>query len=320
MDQIPKSFGPSVTSLGNYDGMHLGHQYLIEQVVERARATGRASAVITFDPHPATLHRPDEALVPIQSLQDRLEAMGAMGLDAVWVQPYTEEFAALTAAQFVQQYLVDGLQATEVVVGHDVRFGAGNQGNLQTMQALGQELDFAVTAIDDQGDREERTVSRFSSSGVRASLAAGDVAHAAQILGRPHRVTGEVVYGDGRGHTLGFPTANLGGVMTGTVPADAVYAGWLIQLELPPDDADKVLPAAISVGTNPTFGGRERRVEAFVPGRIDLKLYGQQVALDFVGRLRHTLEFSTTTALVMQMHDDAAASLRFLALAGRQGG
>jgi len=302
-----------VVSLGNYDGLHLGHRYLVEQVVARAKQTGHLSAVITFDPHPAAIHRPDNGLQPLESLDDRLARLEAIGLDAVLVQPYTLELAALTPAQFVQQFLVDGLGAAEVVVGHDVRFGAANAGNLATMQQLGQAMGFTVTALEDQGDPEDDTVGRFSSTEVRAALAAGDVAHAARVLGRLHRVSGEVVHGDHRGHTLGFPTANLGGQMSGLVPADGVYAGWLLRPSLAPDSPDYRQPAAISIGFNPTFGGKERRVEAFVPGRIDLELYGETVALEFVQRLRHTLEFKTTRALVTQMHDDAAGALRALA-------
>ena len=300
-------------SLGNYDGLHLGHRFVVEQVVARARQTGRRSAVITFDPHPAVLHRPEDGLQQLESLEDRLAGLEAIGLDAVLVQPYTLDLAALSPAEFVKQFLVDGLGATEVVVGQDVRFGSENSGNLTTMQSLGQTMGFTVTALADQGDPDEDTVGRFSSTGIRAALAAGDVAHAARVLGRPHRVSGEVVHGAGRGHTLGFPTANLGGKMSGLVPADGVYAGWLVRPTLVPTDPDFRQPAAISIGTNPTFGGRERRVEAFVPGRIDLELYGEVVALEFVQRLRHTLEFKTTTALVTQMHDDAAAALRALA-------
>jgi riboflavin kinase/FMN adenylyltransferase len=313
IEQVPVGFGPSVASLGNYDGLHLGHSCLVEQVVARASELSLVSAVVTFDPHPATVHQPDCGLIQVQSLEERLAGLEALGLDVVLIQPYTLAFAALSPAEFVQRYFVDGLQASEVVVGQDVRFGAGNQGDLATMIQLGQELGFLVTALEDQGDKEDERASRFSSSDVRAALAVGDVAQAARILGRAHQVSGVVVHGDGRGHTLGFPTANLGGQMSGMVPADGVYAGWLVRPGLPPGHLDKVLPAAISIGTNPTFGGRERRVEAFVPGRVDLELYGESVALRFTQRLRHTLEFQSTNALVTQMHDDAAAALRALA-------
>ena len=320
LSQVPADFGPSVASLGNYDGLHRGHQYLIEQVVTIATQTGRSSAVITFDPHPVTVRNPLAGLAQVQSLEERLRGLATLGVDAVLVQPYTLEFAAISPAEFVRRYLVDGLRATEVVVGHDVRFGAGAAGSLATMVELGKELGFAVTALDDQGHKEDESLSRFSSSDVRAALAAGDVTHAARVLGRGHRVSGVVVHGDHRGHTLGFPTANLGGPISGFVPADGVYAGWLVRPTLPPGHPDKVLPAAISIGTNPTFGGHERRVEAFVPGRIDLQLYDEPVAVEFTRRLRHTLEFKTATALVTQMHDDAATALRVLAQTTRPAG
>jgi riboflavin kinase/FMN adenylyltransferase len=302
-----------VVSLGNYDGMHRGHQFLITQLVAKAQAQGLKSAAITFEPHPAQVHRPEAGLVRLQPLEARLAAMAELGLDAVLVEPYNLEFAALTPFEFVQRYLVQALGAVEVVVGHDVRFGAGNSGDLAELRGIGQQLNFTVTALDDQGDADESTPTRWSSTQVRESLAQGDAAHAGRILGRPHRMTGTVVHGDGRGHTLGFPTANLGGEMTGLIPADGVYAGWLERLDRPEGQADRRFPAAISVGTNPTFGGTVRRVEAFVPGRIDLELYGERVAVDFAARLRHTLNFSSVTALVTQLHDDAAQALRVLA-------
>jgi riboflavin kinase/FMN adenylyltransferase len=166
--------------------------------------------------------------------------------------------------------------------------------------------------VPDQTDPEDHALPRFSSSAIRAALAGGDVDQAARILGRCHRVSGQVVHGDARGRKLGFPTANLGGRVTGLIPADGIYAGYLVRLGLPEGQVDQTLPVAISIGTNPTFGGRERRVEAYVPGRVDLDLYGEEVAVEFVGRLRHTLTFSSTAALITQMHDDAQAALRAL--------
>jgi riboflavin kinase/FMN adenylyltransferase len=292
--------------------MHLGHRLLVATVVERAQAGGARSVVVTFDPHPLSVHRPDGAPVQLQSLADRLDALAALGVDIVLVVPYTLEFSQLTPEQFVRRYLVEAMHATEVVVGQDIRFGAGNSGDLATMQALGQRFGFTVTALNDQGDPEDHSLRRWSSSGVRAALADGDVGQAARILGRYHQVRGRVVPGDKRGRQLGFPTANLGGEVTGLIPADGVYAGYLIRDGLPAGAPDRRLPAAISVGTNPTFDGAERRVEAHAIGRKDLDLYGEDVTVEFWERLRHTLAFTTTEALVTQMRDDIQAAARVL--------
>jgi riboflavin kinase/FMN adenylyltransferase len=153
---------------------------------------------------------------------------------------------------------------------------------------------------------------------VRELLAQGDVDEAARVLGRPHRVSGTVVHGEARGRGLGFPTANLGGQISGMVPAPGVYVAWLTRLTLPEGASDRVLPAAVSIGANPTFGGVERRIEAHVPGRADLDLYGEVIALDFVAWLRHVLAFSDPQALVAQMRDDVSAAGRALR-AGRGG-
>jgi riboflavin kinase/FMN adenylyltransferase len=292
--------------------MHRGHQFLIERVVGRARVQGAKAVAITFYPHPSSVHRPERGMVQLQPLRERLAALEAIGLDGVMVIPYSFEFSRLTTEEFVQVYLVDALGACEVVVGQDIHFGADHSGDLRTMRELGRQMGFAVTAVGDQGDPEDSGHSRWSSSGARQALAEGDAAEAARILGRPHRVVGRVVHGDGRGRGLGFPTANLGGQVTGLVPQDGVYAGYLVRLGLPEGAVDRVLPAAVSVGVNPTFAGNDRRVEAFVLGRDDLDLYGETVAAEFVARLRHTLAFTTPEALITQMRDDAAAAARIL--------
>ncbi|MDR2565236.1 MAG: bifunctional riboflavin kinase/FAD synthetase [Bifidobacteriaceae bacterium] len=310
---VPADFGPSVVTLGNFDGMHRGHQFLVGEVARRARARGAKAVAVTFYPHPVSVHRPDRGLVQLQPLAERLEALEAIGLDAVLVAPYSLEFSRLSPRQFAESYLVEGLRTAEVVVGQDIHFGADNSGDLGTMRELGAELGFDVVAIGDQGDPEDRRQARWSSSAVRQALENGDAAEAARVLGRLHRVVGQVVRGDGRGRGLGFPTANLGGHVTGLIPQDGVYAGYLIRVGLPEGTPDRVLPAAISIGVNPTFAGRERRVEAYVLGRDDLELYGETVAVDFVARLRHTLTFSTQQALITQMHDDSAAASRVLA-------
>ncbi|CAM3593245.1 bifunctional riboflavin kinase/FAD synthetase [Isoptericola cucumis] len=309
LEQVPGGFGPSVVTIGNFDGVHRGHQAVLERLVRLARADGRQAVALTFDPHPAVVHRPDSAPDLLTGLTDRLDLLARTGLDAVLVAPYTLELAAQTPEEFVTRYLVDGLGARSVVVGHDVRFGKGNVGTLATMVELGREHGFEVVAIDDVGDclpAADGAGQRWSSSAARALLAEGDVAQAAEILGRPHRVRGTVVHGDARGRELGFPTANLGGI-EGMVPADGVYAGRLLRpglAQAEPGHPDADLPAAISIGTNPTFDGVERRVEAYVLDRTDLDLYGEPVVLELVERLRPTLRFDGIDPLVAQMRTD----------------
>lgn len=307
----------AVVTIGNFDGVHRGHQAVLGRVVQLARADGRAAIAVTFDPHPAQVHRPDEAPELLTGLEDRLDLLARTGLDGALVLPYTLDLAALTPEEFVSRYLVEGLRARTVVVGHDVRFGKGNSGSLATMVELGGTHGFEVVAVDDVGECRPHPggLPRWSSSAARALLAEGDVAGAADVLGRPHRVRGVVVHGDARGRELGFPTANLGAVQ-GMVPADGVYAGRLRRPELAarePRHPGRVLPAAVSIGTNPTFDGVERRVEAYVLDRDDLDLYGEQVVVELVERLRPTVRFESVGALVEQMHvdvDQARALLR----------
>ena len=276
LSQVPEGFGPSVVTIGNFDGVHRGHRSVLGRMVATAHAIGGAAIAVTFHPHPAQVHRPDQAPPLITGLADRLELLEQTGIDAVLVIAYTPEFAAATAEDFVRTYLVEGLGARVVVVGHDVRFGRGNAGDLATMTELGRRYGFDVEVRGDvRGPVDPDR--RWSSTWVRELLAAGDVERAAEILGRPHRVRGVVVHGDARGRTLGFPTANLGEDATGVVPADGVYAGWMRRVGHPPDSPDGYLPVAISVGTNPTFEGARRRVEAHVPCRSDLELYGEEV-------------------------------------------
>jgi riboflavin kinase/FMN adenylyltransferase len=342
--EVPAGFGPSVVTLGNFDGVHRGHRQVLARMVADARAVGAQAVAVTFDPHPAQVHRPDQAPPLLTGVEDRLELLEETGLDAVLVLRYTLDFARQTPEEFVSRCLVHCLNARTVVVGRDVRFGWENAGDLSTMVELGERYGFTVEVIEDQAadpalgeersadpDADEVTRAeaehlrhvaeplhrRWSSTWVRELLAAGRVAEAAEVLGRPHRMRGVVVHGDARGRELGYPTANLAPTSAGMVPADGVYAGWLQVTREPdgaapaarPDDAadGARLPAAISVGTNPTFDGVERRVEAYVLDRTDLELYDREVVLEFVSRVRPTLRFDSVDALVATMHDDVEA-------------
>ncbi len=301
LDDIPADLGPTVVAMGNFDGVHRGHQALLGRVVDEARAREASPVAITFDPHPLAVLHPERAPQPIADLSTRLDRIAAADIAATLVLPFTRELAALTPREFVEDVFVRRLRARAVVCGRDTRFGVRNSGDVDTLRELGAELGFAVVVLDDVGDG-----ARWSSTGIRTALADGDVTAAANTLGRPHSVRGTVVHGFQRGRELGFPTANLSQDATGLIPADGVYAGYLWRPELPTSDADHRMPAAISVGTNPTFDGTQRTVEAYVLDRTDLDLYDEEVVVEFVERLRGTVRFEGIEPLIDQMNDDVA--------------
>jgi riboflavin kinase/FMN adenylyltransferase len=316
LSSVPAGFGPSVVTIGNFDGVHRGHRALLGTVAAAARARGLPSVAVTFEPHPVAVLFPERAPAVLTDPEHRLELLAGAGLDAVLVLEFTREFAQWSPERFVREVFADALHARLVVVGADTRFGARNSGDVTTLRELGAALGFEVETV---GEFRPETgpPRRWSSTWVRELLAEGDVAGAAQVLGRPHRVTGVVVHGDHRGRELGYPTANLAQDAVGQVPADGVYAGRLVRPSLPSGHPDAVLPAAVSVGTNPTFDGAERRVEAYVLDRTDLDLYGERLAVEFVERLRPTLRFDGVDALVTQMSLDVARCREVLGVPAR---
>jgi len=296
----------AVVTLGNFDGVHRGHQSLLGAAARLARERGERSIAVTFDPHPVAVLHPDRAPEQITDPEYRMALMAHCGLDVTVMLPFTYEFAQLSPEEFVRDVLVQALGAAVVLVGEDTRFGVNNSGDIQTMRTLGHAYGFEVRTHDIAGDQSEGR-RLWSSSAVRRALRAGSVHVAAEILGRLHRVCGTVVHGHHRGRELGYPTANLGPDRAGMVPADGVYAGWLERVDRAPDDEDRRLPAAISVGTNPTFTDvPERTAEAYVLDRLDLDLYDETVGVDFVCRLRGNSRFDTVDELREQMARDVA--------------
>jgi riboflavin kinase / FMN adenylyltransferase len=301
---VPSDLGRTVVTLGNFDGVHRGHRAVLGQLVDQARQRAAASVVVTFHPHPVAVLFPDRAPTQLTSLDQRLALIAASGVDATLVLEFTHEFAHQSPQEFVESVFVDALHASVVIVGQDTRFGWRNSGNVDTLRDLGAQSDFEVVVLADLGEGQ-----RWSSTMARALLAEGDVEGAATVLGRPPRVCGTVVHGDHRGRELGFPTANLGADVEGLIPADGVYAGWLTRVDRPANGSvtvDRVLPAAVSIGTNPTFDGVERRVEGYVLDRTDLDLYGERVCYELVRRLRPTLRYEGIEPLVRQMNEDVA--------------
>ena len=300
LDEVPADLGRTAVVIGNFDGVHLGHQHVVRRAREVADAEDLRVVAVTFDPHPMAVLRPDHAPVTLTDLDTRAGLLREAGADDVLVIPFSREIAGWTPEEFIQRVLVDGLRARHVVVGANFRFGNRAAGDVATLVRAGEDQDFEVDGVALDGGPQV-----WSSTYVRTCLAAGDVEGAAEALGRPYAVAGEVVQGDRRGRELGFPTANMP-VRALAVPADGVYAGWLRVLDDPrPGDTTDPMPAAISVGTNPTFDGvRERRVEAYVLDRTDLDLYGRRVEVAFVSRIRGMVKFDGVDALVATIQDD----------------
>lgn len=289
--------GPTAITIGVFDGVHRGHQALIARTVAVARASGLAAVAVTFDPHPDQVVRPGPAPALLTTLSRRLELLAKLGLDATLVVDFTPQFATLSPEQFVDEVLVGRLHAAAVVVGENFRFGHRGSGDAASLGALGARAGFSVETF---RLCAPLSAPAWSSTSIRECLARGDVAAAAAALGRPHALTGVVVRGDGRGRALGFPTANLAVEAGLAIPADGVYAGWAVT-------GGRRWPAAISVGTNPTFGGGQRRVEAYLID-ADLDLYGASLEVEFEVGLRPTIAFSTPALLVEAMSADVAAA------------
>lgn len=313
LEEVPSN-QRTVATIGNFDGVHRGHQQLVRTCVDRAREREALAVAITFYPHPVQVHAPEAGLRLITTLEDRLDALAGYGIDATLVLEYNEDLYVQTPREFIQN-IVEALGMMGIVVGEDVKFGQGNSGDINTLRELGEEFNFEVFVVHDIKSSEGR---RWSSSWIRDLLAKGDVAGAARVLGRPHRIRGIVQHGAKRGREMGFPTANLSDDCDGVIPADGVYAGWLIR-RVEGQPAGVFLPAAISVGSNPQFGADHRTVEAHVLGRSDLNLYGEEVAISFIEHLRDMKSFESVDALLRQMDDDIrdAASILGVAVSGR---
>jgi riboflavin kinase/FMN adenylyltransferase len=311
LDEVGADFGPSVVTIGNFDGVHRGHQEVLAHARARAAELGGLPVVaLTFDPHPMAVLHPEHAPAAITAPAERAELLAAAGADAVLILPFDRDVACWSPQEFIDRVLVGTLHAKAVVVGENFRFGHKAAGHVDTLIAAGSQAGFEVVGLALAGDRQP-----WSSTNIRALIAEGDVEGAAEALGRPLRITGVVVEGDKRGRELGYPTANLPVPAGLAVPLDGVYAGWLTVLEPAPGAPayDEPLPAAISVGTNPTFDGLDRRVESYVLDRDDLLLYGARIAVDFVARLRGSqIRFESIDDLLVQMKADVDAARRIL--------
>lgn len=304
LEEVPGDLGRTAVVIGNFDGVHRGHRHVLGRAREVADHDALTLVAVTFDPHPMAVLRPEHAPSMLSHVDDRAALLVRAGADDVLALPFSREVAAWPPEEFVRRVLVDTLHAKAVVVGANFRFGNRAAGDVGTLAAAGREHDFSAEGVALEGGPQV-----WSSTYVRTCLAAGDVEGAAEALGRPYAVRGVVVEGDHRGRELGFPTANVPPADF-AVPADGVYAGRLRVLE----DGHEALPAAISIGTNPTFAGeRARRVEAYVLDRDDLELYGRAVEISFVARLRGMVRFDSVDDLVETMADDVTRTREALA-------
>jgi riboflavin kinase / FMN adenylyltransferase len=276
LDEVPADLGRTAVVIGNFDGVHLGHQHVVKEARAAADREGLRVVAVTFDPHPMAVLRPEHAPVAITDMETRAGLLRGAGVDDVLALPFDREIASWSPDEFAGRVLADTLHAA-------------------SLTASGQTLGFRTVGVPLDGGPQV-----WSSTYIRTCLAAGDVAGAAQALGRPFVVRGVVVRGDQRGRELGFPTANVPTRQMAAAPADGVYAGWLRRL-----DTGERYPAAISVGTNPTFDGeRERRVESYVLDRDDLELYDVEVEVSFVERIRGMERFDDVDSLIETMHGD----------------
>jgi riboflavin kinase/FMN adenylyltransferase len=307
-----------VLTIGVFDGVHRGHAELIAHAVKAGKARGVPTVLMTFDPHPMEVVYPGSHPAQLTTLARRAELVEEAGVDVFLVIPFTSDFMKLTPDRYIHELLVEHLHVVEVVVGENFTFGRKATGNVETLRRAGEQFGFAVTSVSlvaEHADSDPAQSVTFSSTYIRSCVDAGDVVAAAEALGRPHRVEGLVVRGDGRGRDLGFPTANVAPSAYAAIPADGVYAAWFTVLGHGPVPgtliAGQRCRAAVSVGTNPTFSGRARTVEAFVLDQT-ADLYGQRVAVDFVSRIRGQEKFDSVADLVAVMNTDVDKTRRLL--------
>ena len=278
-----------VVAIGIFDGVHAGHQ----QIISTAKHIGEVS-VITFDPHPTSVFAPERTPTQLLPLADRIKFLKQAGVKNVEVISFTKEFSQLSPDQFIEDILVGRFAAEHVVIGENFNFGYKGEGTPKYLSEVGPKYGFDVSIVKLQEDRG----SAISSSRIRNLVVDGEIERANELLTRRFYLTGPVIHGEKRGREIGYPTANIGLTSLATIPADGVYAGWL-------SVGDSKWPAAISIGTNPTFPGvRGRQVEAYAIDQVGLELYDQVGMIEFGYRLRDTLKFDDLASLLAQMKKD----------------
>lgn len=298
--------GPTIVAVGMFDGVHLGHQYLLRRLVETARAQGCVPTVLTFFPHPDVVLGKAQGRYYLTAPEQRARQLGLLGVELVVTHPFDDEVRQVRAADFVDR-LVQHLKLRTLWVGADFALGYKREGNVAFLQQQGEQKGFNLEVVElVTNDNSGKTI---NSSAIRAALAQGDVEQAAQWLGRPFRLAGEVVRGDGRGRTIGFPTANIDVWDEQMLPEHGVYAGWAHL-------GDETFMAVANVGKRPTFKGKVVRVEAHLLD-FDRDIYGQTLVFDFVARLRPEMRFNGVDELVAQIGRDVVHGRELLTARGR---
>ncbi len=291
---------PTVLTIGSFDGIHRGHQYLISRVVTRAHELGAAGALVTLHPHPKIVLRPNSPLQYLSTIEERLDLLAPLGLDYAIVLPFSLEYSQIRARDFVQ-LLLDHLNMREIFCGPDFALGYKREGNVAFLHALGEEKGFRVNVVAPQKDDGQL----LSSTRIRELIATGELDEATEYLGRYPSLRGRVIRGDQRGRTLGFPTANLAVAERRLVPANGIYA---VRVNI----GGRWYGGAASIGVRPTFGGGQRTVEVYILD-FDGDLYDQVIEVQFVKRLREEMKFANAQELIAQMNRDVAETRRVLA-------
>lgn len=300
MDRVPEGTATAV-SVGSYDGIHRGHHAVLTTLCDLAGERGLAPAVVTFDQHPAAVVRPENAPLLLTDHEQRRELFAAIGLEYLFLLAFDEQRAQMSSREFVEQVLVETMNARLIVVGQNFHFGKGRSGSVDSLRELGDELGFEVVGLDLFGD--ENAVEPISSTAIRRALAGGEIEAVTTLLGRRYEVRGEVVEGDQRGRLIGFPTANIAFAPGRAWPAKGVYSAWAV---LP--DGRRV-PAAVNIGFRPTFEQHAETplLEAHLID-FDEDLYGQQLRVEFATFLRSEQRFSGIDEIATQLKKDVDAA------------
>ena len=297
-EAFPTGREPMFATIGNFDGVHLGHQAILKSVIASAKARSAPSLLITFDPHPLAVVAPSRRPKLLQTRRQKLETLEATGLDGLLVLPFDRELAALSAEEFIAEYLAERIHFASIQVGRDFRFGHARTGDIRLLEALGAKHSFSVVAlapVEVQGEI-------VSSSAIRSAIEDGDIGKANAMLGRPFVLAGEVVRGAGRGRQLEFPTANLA-IENETIPRHGVYVTETSAFA-------SRFPSVTNVGVRPTFGGAGLSVESHLLD-VDEDLYGERIEVRFLARLRDEQKFSGPSELADQIARDKAAAVSY---------
>ncbi len=300
LSRITEPFTNSVITLGNFDGIHLGHQALVRLVMKRAQEIQGQSMVVTFRPHPLKVLAPEKCPPLISIYEEKIELLSKLGIDVLVKIPFTLRFAEMSPREFVKNILCDLLGTKEIFVGCNYRFGRGREGTTETLKQMGAEFGFKVNEVEQISLKSEV----ISSTKIRQLLAGGEVEHAAELLGRPYAITGIVVRGDSRGKTLGFPTANIASKHA-IIPADGVYA---VKLSA----RDTCHDGVVNIGLRPTFDTKSLAIEVHVFD-FNEDLYGEEVTIYFIKKLRQEKKFDSSDALIDQITKDVAEAKAVLA-------